>query len=179
MNTQANMNATTLADAATIQAMIRQLAIDIRNRANEAPLLIGVRTNGVPIAERIAAELGSDQPVDAIDITLYRDDLASRALPEVLGSELHEDINGRRVVLVDDVLFTGRTVRAALSVLAEYGRPSRIELCALVDRGLRELPIAADHVGMFIETTPRQHVRVNLAATGAQQDEVILTEDPE
>jgi pyrimidine operon attenuation protein / uracil phosphoribosyltransferase len=173
------MKSTQLADANAVQAMIQSLAESILRRSAEQPLLIGIRTNGVPIAERVAAELGAPSPVGAIDITLYRDDLGSRALPEVLGSELHEDINGRRVVLVDDVLFTGRTVRAALSVLAEYGRPSRVELCTLVDRGLRELPICADFAGMTIETTARQHVRVNLAETGAQQDEVILTEDPE
>jgi pyrimidine operon attenuation protein / uracil phosphoribosyltransferase len=171
------MNTRKMADGTKVQQMIDQLAAEIESRSQTATTIVGVRTNGVPIAERIAKRINAQSPVGAIDITLYRDDLASRALPEVHGSDLPQSIDGQRLILVDDVLFTGRTIRAALSVLAEYGRPNRIELCVLVDRGHRELPICADYTGMKLETTPAQHVRVNLTETGSNEDEVILTEE--
>jgi pyrimidine operon attenuation protein/uracil phosphoribosyltransferase len=141
--------------------------------------LVGIFTNGVPLAARLAelikASTGQAPDLGTIDITLYRDDLAGRAAPLVRGSELPFALEGRRIVLVDDVLFTGRTIRAALNVLADYGRPRRVQLCVLVDRGHRELPIAADFTGMRTETRATDRIRVRLRETGAPQDEILLT----
>lgn len=134
--------------------------IDKRNRDENNLVLIGVKRRGVPLAHRLASLIaqrrGAEIPVGAMDITLYRDDLRLVAeTPIVRGSEIDFDLNGRTVVLVDDVIFTGRTVRAALSELLDFGRPKRIQLAVLVDRGHRELPIQPDFVGAKI-TTRRQ-----------------------
>lgn len=164
-------------DAAAIASALDRLVQALGGRA-ETPVLIGIHTNGVPLAHRLAAgwqrRTGIKPVVGTVDITLYRDDLAGRALPQVRGSDVPDDIEGKRVVLVDDVLFTGRTIRAALTELADYGRPQRIELCVLVDRGLRELPIAADYIGFTVETNPTQKVRLILTETGAPEDLIEL-----
>lgn len=161
-----------------IEAELKRLAAEIVAGGEDAPVLVGIHTHGVPLARRLAdaiAAAGHARPEEgAIDITLYRDDLGSRALPQVLGSDIPFDVEGRRVVLVDDVLFTGRTVRAALAVLADYGRPQRVQLCVLVDRGHRELPICADFTGITLVTERTDHVRVALTETGAAEDAVIL-----
>lgn len=151
---------------------------EIMGDGRELPALIGIHTNGPPLARRLALGLesaGHKRPdLGAIDITLYRDDLAGRALPRVLGSDIPFSVEGRRVVLVDDVLFTGRTVRAALTVLGDYGRPRAVELAVLVDRGHRELPICADYTGIKLATKRADHVRVVLQECGASQDAVVL-----
>jgi pyrimidine operon attenuation protein/uracil phosphoribosyltransferase len=143
-------------------------------------VLLGIPTRGVPLARRLAARIhafeGIDIPVGALDITLYRDDLrlhATRALgkTEIPGG----GIDGRRVILVDDVLFSGRTVRAALDALGDVGRPSSVQLAVLVDRGHRELPIRADYVGKNIPTALTESVRVSLAETDDGVDEVRLS----
>ncbi|MCC6464200.1 MAG: bifunctional pyr operon transcriptional regulator/uracil phosphoribosyltransferase PyrR [Planctomycetes bacterium] len=174
------MGEKTLYAAAEIAAAIQRLATEIA-RLGEAPVLVGIHTGGVPLAGRLAAALraatGKEIPQGTLDITLYRDDLAGRALPEVRGSNIDCDLEGRRVVLVDDVLFTGRTVRAALNELADYGRPSRVQLCVLVDRGHRELPICADYAGFRVETRKQDRVRVRLTETGAARDEVVLVQE--
>ncbi len=171
MNTSVFVNSQAIAEGVT------RLARAV-SAPGAAPVLIGIRTNGVPLASRMAdacVALGFPRPdLGAIDITLYRDDLAGRALPTVHGSDIPVELAGRRVVLVDDVLYTGRTVRSALIELADYGRPERIELCVLVDRGLRELPICADYVGFECKTAPGDHVEVNLTESGAKQDAVLL-----
>ena len=142
-------------------------------------VLLGIPTRGVPLAKRLAARIhafeGIDVPVGALDITLYRDDLrlhATRALgkTEIPGG----GIDGRRVILVDDVLFSGRTVRAALDAINDVGRPGSVQLAVLVDRGHRELPIRADYVGKNIPTAQTESVRVSLAETDGV-DEVKLT----
>jgi pyrimidine operon attenuation protein / uracil phosphoribosyltransferase len=167
-----------LQDASAIAAAVSRLAQGLAENP-EPPVLIGIRTHGVPLAARLAEALvkrGIARPeLGAVDITLYRDDLAGRPLPQVRGSEIPVDLEGRRVVLVDDVLFTGRTVRSALLVLAEFGRPRRVELCVLVDRGHRELPICADHVGFGIETQAQDDIRVRLTEAGAPVDQIIRT----
>ncbi|MCB9893524.1 MAG: bifunctional pyr operon transcriptional regulator/uracil phosphoribosyltransferase PyrR [Planctomycetes bacterium] len=167
-----------LHDGGAIDAQIKRLAAEIADGESDPPALIGIRTHGVPLAARLADAMeaaGRKRPqLGAIDITLYRDDLAGKALPQVLGSEIRFDIEGRRVVLVDDVLFTGRTVRAALTELADYGRPRRVELCALVDRGHRELPICADYTGFKVETDLKQRIRVRLKEGGDAEDAVVL-----
>ena len=130
-------------------------------------LLIGIQRRGVPLARRIAASIleneGAEIPVGALDITFYRDDLSMVAQqPVVKGTELPVDLNGRTVVLVDDVLYTGRTIRAAMDALVDFGRPQAIRLAVLVDRGHRELPIRADHVGKNVPTSREEVVRVHL-----------------
>jgi pyrimidine operon attenuation protein/uracil phosphoribosyltransferase len=143
-------------------------------------VLLGIPTRGVPLAARLAARIhafeGIDVPAGSLDITLYRDDLrlhATRALgkTEVPGG----GIDGRRVILVDDVLYSGRTVRAALDALSDIGRPRSVQLAVLVDRGHRELPIRADYVGKNIPTALTESVRVSLAEIDGGEDEVRLT----
>jgi pyrimidine operon attenuation protein/uracil phosphoribosyltransferase len=140
--------------------------------------LVGIRTRGVPLARRLAKLIGtrtaSEIPVGTLDITLYRDDLTDiGSQPLVRATELPFPIDGRRIVLVDDVLFTGRTVRAAIDQLIDFGRPERIELVVLVDRGGRELPIQANYVGRAVSTSKKQTVSVRLEELDGR-DEVVL-----
>jgi pyrimidine operon attenuation protein/uracil phosphoribosyltransferase len=151
-----------------------------RNRGVGDLALVGVRTRGVPIARRLAASLrditGIDVPTGALDITLYRDDLMKTAVgpqPIVRRTEIPFSIDGRHIVLVDDVLYTGRTIRAALDALIDFGRPSTIQLVVLVDRGHRELPIKADYVGKNVPTSRRETIHVRLAEIDGA-DEVTL-----
>jgi pyrimidine operon attenuation protein/uracil phosphoribosyltransferase len=140
----------------------------VEKQAGTAGLvLIGIQRRGVPLARRIAASIleheGADIPVGALDITFYRDDLSMVAQqPVVKGTELPTAIDGRTIVLVDDVLYTGRTIRAAMDALVDFGRPQAIRLAVLVDRGHRELPIRADHVGKNVPTSREEIVRVHL-----------------
>ncbi|MEX2183015.1 MAG: bifunctional pyr operon transcriptional regulator/uracil phosphoribosyltransferase PyrR [Chloroflexota bacterium] len=137
-------------------------------------MLIGIQRRGVPLARRIAASIaeheGVDVPVGALDITFYRDDLSMVAQqPVVKGTELPSGIDGKTVVLVDDVLYTGRTIRAAMDALVDFGRPQAIRLAVLVDRGHRELPIRADHVGKNVPTSREELVRVHLEETDGDE----------
>jgi len=130
--------------------------------------LIGIQRRGVPLARRLAEAIheheGVELPVGALDITFYRDDLSMIAQqPLVKGTDLPFDLNGRTIVLVDDVLYTGRTIRAAMDALVDFGRPQAMRLAVLVDRGHRELPIRADHVGKNVPTSREEVVRVHLA----------------
>src|SRR5262247_4178225 len=139
-----------------------------KQAGTEGLLLIGIQRRGVPLAQRIAASIaeheGVDVPVGALDITFYRDDLSMVAQPPVVkGTALPSGIDGRTVVLVDDVLYTGRTIRAAMDALVDFGRPQAIRLAVLVDRGHRELPIRADHVGKNVPTSREEIVRVHVA----------------
>src|SRR6188474_1247814 len=141
----------------------------VEKQAGTAGLaLVGIQRRGVPLARRIAASIaeneGVDVPVGALDITFYRDDLSLVAQqPVVKGTDLPFDLNGATVVLVDDVLYTGRTIRAAMDALVDFGRPQAIRLAVLVDRGHRELPIRADHVGKNVPTSREELVKVHLA----------------
>jgi pyrimidine operon attenuation protein / uracil phosphoribosyltransferase len=135
--------------------------------------LVGIQRRGVPLARRIAAAIaeheGVELPVGALDITFYRDDLSLVAQqPIVKGTDIPFDLNGRTVVLVDDVLFTGRTIRAAMDALIDFGRPQAIRLAVLVDRGHRELPIRADHVGKNVPTSREESVQVSLEETDGE-----------
>ncbi|MEO0079578.1 MAG: bifunctional pyr operon transcriptional regulator/uracil phosphoribosyltransferase PyrR [candidate division WOR-3 bacterium] len=162
--------------AQKVTELIDRLAEEIgrRNQDRKDLALVGIKRRGVPLAKRLAARLGNC-PVGAIDITLYRDDLQLVAeAPIVRGSEIGFDITGKTLVLVDDVIFTGRTVRAALSELLDYGRPREIQLAVLVDRGHRELPIQPDFVGRRIETRRDDLVDIYLQETDGR-DEVVLT----
>ena len=134
---------------------------------------VGIQRRGVPLAHRIAASIleheGVSIPVGALDITFYRDDLSMVAQqPVVKGTEIPFDLNGRTVILVDDVLYTGRTIRAAMDALIDYGRPQAIRLAVLVDRGHRELPICADHVGKNVPTSREEIVKVLLEETDGE-----------
>ena len=140
-----------------------------RNRTLEELALIGIRSRGVPLARRLSATIreisGHDVPTGALDITLYRDDLMRHAIgtqPLVRSTEIPFTIDDKRILLVDDVLYTGRTIRAALDALIEFGRPKSIQLVVLVDRGHRELPIKADYVGKNLPTSPTESVQVHL-----------------
>lgn len=152
-------------NAADAERGLRRLAEEIveRHRGTDKLLLVGIRRGGVPLAEHLARLLSTegDVPVGTVDITLYRDD-ASTALPNprIGPTRLPIDIDGYRVILIDDVLYSGRTVRAAVDALLDYGRPAQIELAVLLDRGGRELPIQADYVVRKVETTAAERVDV-------------------
>jgi pyrimidine operon attenuation protein/uracil phosphoribosyltransferase len=173
-----------LMDAARMGRTLARIAHEIveRHADMRAVALVGVRSRGVPLARRLARELreatGVEPPVGALDITLYRDDFTMiAAQPVMKGTDIPFSIDGRVVVLVDDVLFTGRTVRAALDQLIDFGRPSRIELAVVVDRGHRELPIRADYVGKTLTTARTEVVQVLLSEEDGR-DGVVLLERP-
>lgn len=167
-----------------IDRALRRVSHEIleRNASSLADLtLVGVLTRGVPLAQRVAENIrhfeGLEVPVGSLDITLHRDDLRTRGEePEVRGSRVPFDVAGKTVVLVDDVLYTGRTARAAMDALLELGRPAAIRLAILVDRGHRELPIRADYVGKNVPTSRLETVRVRLVETDGE-DEVIRLAD--
>ena len=171
-----------ICDSPAVERLIASMAAELaRTRRGDVPLrLVGVRTRGVPLAERLATELtrvsGADVPVGALDITLYRDDLGrTHSWPVLRGTEIPFDIEGADVVLVDDVLFTGRTVRAALNAVCDLGRPALVRLAVLVDRGHRELPIRADVVGLELATGRDDHVQVRLRPAD-EGDEIIAVD---
>jgi pyrimidine operon attenuation protein/uracil phosphoribosyltransferase len=158
-------------DADRISRALTRIAHEIleRNHGIGGVALVGVRSRGVPLARRIAAVLtgvtGDEVPTGALDITLYRDDLMRTAVgpqPLVRKTEIPFSIDDRTIVLVDDVLYTGRTTRAALDALIDFGRPRAIQLVVLVDRGHRELPIKADYVGKNVPTSRKESVQVHL-----------------
>ncbi|HEV8324894.1 MAG TPA: bifunctional pyr operon transcriptional regulator/uracil phosphoribosyltransferase PyrR [Myxococcota bacterium] len=173
----------TLLDERGVGDALARMAGEILARQSDprALVLVGVRTGGVPLAQRlqklVAARTEHAPALGVLDITLYRDDVfVGLPRPEVGPTELPGTLEGQVVVLVDDVLFTGRTTRAALVELMDYGRPRQVQLAVLVDRGWRELPIAPDYVGLAVETTREQTVRVHLRETGAPADRVVLLE---
>lgn len=153
-----------LLDAAGITATVDRLAHEVAARSETSPVLVGLYTRGVTLANRLSralSGLGLSCPVGALDVSLYRDDLADLSkTPRLESTELPFSMDGARVVLCDEVLYTGRTVRAALDGLMDFGRPARVELAVLVDRGNRELPIRPDFVGLTVETGPGDYVQV-------------------
>jgi pyrimidine operon attenuation protein/uracil phosphoribosyltransferase len=158
-------------DADRISRTLARIAHEIleRNRTIEELALVGIRSRGVPLAKRLAGLIRDiskhDVPTGALDITLYRDDLMRQpvgAQPVIRSTEIPFSIDDKRILLVDDVLYTGRTIRAALDALVEFGRPKAIQLAVLVDRGHRELPIKADYVGKNIPTALSESVQVHL-----------------
>jgi pyrimidine operon attenuation protein/uracil phosphoribosyltransferase len=147
-------------------------------------VLVGVRSRGSHLAERLAKRISEiadiHVPVGTLDITLYRDDLRARSdYPDLVRTEIPVDLEGALVLLTDDVLYTGRSIRAALEGLMALGRPSRIELAVLVDRGHRELPIRADYVGKNVPTSPTETIRVRFVEDGADEDAVCLMALPD
>ena len=171
-----------LADALGFDRTIHRLAYEIveRNRGVENLAIIGIRTRGAHLAERIrniVTEMeGAEVPLGILDITLYRDDFRMKLKqPEVASTDIPFEVDDMNLILVDDVLFTGRTVRSALNALMDLGRPARIQLAILVDRGHRELPIAADFVGKHIPTSIGEEVRVRMEEVDGA-DEILLVE---
>ena len=171
-------------DSVRMGRTVTRIAHEIleRNRGVEELALIGIRTRGVPLARRLARTIADiaqhEVPTGVLDITLYRDDLMRTAVgaqPVIKRTEIPFSIDNKRILLVDDVLYTGRTIRAALDALIEFGRPKAIQLVVLVDRGHRELPIKADYVGKNLPTSPEQSVQVRLEETD-NVDEVVLQE---
>lgn len=167
-------------DSQAIKRALTRVAHEIveHNKGVSDVVLVGIRTRGVPLAQRVAEEIkrieGIDLPVGVLDITLYRDDLSTLAYqPIVHETLLPFSINDKKVVLVDDVLFTGRTVRAALDAIIDIGRPSSIQLAVLIDRGHRELPIRADYVGKNVPTSSKEIVSVQLTSTDSSEQVVI------
>jgi len=172
-------------DAARISRTLTRIAHEIveRNRGVDDLAFVGIRTRGVPIAKRLSALLrditAHAVPTGSLDITMYRDDLMRNAVgpqPLVRRTEIDFSIDGRRILLADDVLFTGRTIRAALDALIDFGRPRTIQLVVLVDRGHRELPIKADYVGKNVPTSLQHVVQVHLEEVDGV-DEVRLEEN--
>jgi pyrimidine operon attenuation protein/uracil phosphoribosyltransferase len=166
-------------DADRMERTLTRIAHEIveRNRGIDDLALVGIRTRGVPLARRLARIVGAigggEIPTGALDITLYRDDLMRHAVgaqPVIGRTEIPFSIDDRRILLVDDVLYTGRTVRAALDALIEFGRPRSIQLVVLVDRGHRELPIKADYVGRNLPTALDQSVQVHLTETDGRDE---------
>lgn len=176
---------TRLLDASAINRALTRIAHEIveRNKGTEDLVLVGIITRGVPLARRIAEKIaqfeGVEIPVGSLDITLYRDDLSTIADQPIVGeSEIPVDLTGKAVVMVDDVIYTGRTARAAMDAIMDHGRPRQIQLAVLVDRGHRELPIRPDYVGKNVPTSRREIIHVRLMETD-QAEEVILAERKE
>jgi pyrimidine operon attenuation protein / uracil phosphoribosyltransferase len=171
-----------LLDSQQLPRTLRRLAHEIveNNRGSEGLVLVGLLSRGFPLAKRLAAEIRAfenvDVPVGSLDIGLYRDDLGRGApMPRVRPSDIPVDIDDKTVVLVDDVLFTGRSVRAAMEALLDHGRPARVRLAVIVDRGHRELPIRPDFVGKNVPTSPTQDVQVRVMELD-NEDGVYLVE---
>ena len=177
-----NIEKNMILDSAAIDRSLTRIAHEIieKNKGTEKLALIGVRTRGVPLAERLGEKIkkieGKEVPVGRLDITLYRDDLTTLSDQPVLhGTNVDFDISGKRIILVDDVLYTGRTVRAALDAIIDLGRPLLIQLAVLIDRGHRELPIRADFVGKNVPTSKKELIVVKLSDID-QDEKVILAE---
>jgi len=170
---------TILMNAAAIQRALMRIAHEIveRNETGDELVLVGIQKGGAPLAERIATNLASlwnhPVPCGQLDVSMHRDDLGQRAAPTVHPTVIPFDVTGKTVVLVDDVLFSGRTIRAALDALNDFGRPQRIQLAVLVDRGHRELPIKADFVGKNQPTSLKEKVHVHIGGS-SQEDAVVL-----
>jgi pyrimidine operon attenuation protein/uracil phosphoribosyltransferase len=170
---------TLILNAAAIQRALTRIAHEIaeRNEAGNEVVLVGIQRGGVPLGRRLGALLmgiwGQAVPTGDLDVSMHRDDLDRRAAPNVQPTVIPFDVTGKTVVLVDDVLFSGRTIRAAMDSLNDFGRPRRIQLAVLIDRGHRELPIKADFVGKNVPTAHTERVRVRLTEMGGA-DEVVI-----
>jgi pyrimidine operon attenuation protein/uracil phosphoribosyltransferase len=166
-------------DTGDVDRAIRRIAHEIleKNRGSDDLVLLGIQTRGVPLAERLSAALqeieGSAVAAGSLDIGLYRDDLDRRPKTELGATSVPAPIGGKTVILVDDVLYTGRTIRAALDALADIGRPSRVQLAVLVDRGHRELPIRPDYIGKNVPTSRNERVSVRLIERDGEDGVVI------
>jgi len=175
---------TTILDEQAMSRALTRIAHEIleRNKGGENLVLVGIKTRGVPLAKRLQERIKTiediDVPIGELDITLYRDDLQKKSVegdPKINETNISEDISNKTVVLIDDVLYTGRTVRAAMDAVMDVGRPNQIQLAILIDRGHRELPIRADYVGKNIPTSNQEVIVVKMAEID-EEDEVGLYE---
>ena len=170
---------TVILNAAAIQRALARIAHEIaeRNEVGADVVLIGIPKGGVPLSQRLSAILAGiwnqPVPVGTLDVSMHRDDLDQRAAPKVYPTVIPFDVTGKTVVLVDDVLFSGRTARAAMDALNDFGRPKKIQLAVLIDRGHRELPIKADFVGKNVPTAVGEKIHVRLGEQGGE-NEVVL-----
>lgn len=172
-------------DARALARALQRMAVEILEQAHgpDGLVLIGIQRRGVELAARLASLMERDEgvtiPRGALDITLYRDDLETVGPKPVIGeTRIPSDLTGKHAVIVDDVLYTGRTVRAALDELADFGRPKRISLCVLVDRGGRELPIAADIVGKAVKTVPKDRIDVLVEELDGRDEVAVVRGGP-
>ncbi|HEX4342507.1 MAG TPA: bifunctional pyr operon transcriptional regulator/uracil phosphoribosyltransferase PyrR [Verrucomicrobiae bacterium] len=171
--------ATVILNMAAMQRALTRIAHEIaeRNEASNDVVLVGIQRGGVPLALRLGEILNAiwqhPVPVGSLDVSMHRDDLDQRAAPRIYPTEMRFDVNAKTVVLVDDVLFSGRTIRAAMDALNDFGRPKKIQLAVLIDRGHRELPIKADFVGKNVPTATEEKVIVRVNESGTE-DEVVL-----
>ncbi len=171
-------------DEAAMQRAIKRIAheIDEQNKGLENVYLVGIRSRGVPMADRLADYLksidGVEVPTGILDITLYRDDLSTIShQPVIKGSKIDYEVQGKNIILVDDVLYTGRTVRAAIDAILDFGRPEKIQLCVLIDRGHRELPVKANYVGKNIPTSDEEIVKVCFVETDGEDSVRLMVRD--
>jgi pyrimidine operon attenuation protein/uracil phosphoribosyltransferase len=166
-------------NAAAIQRALTRIGHEIaeRNETSAEVALVGIQRGGVPVAQRLSAILSSiwehAVPTGSLDVSMHRDDLDQRVAPNVQPTVIPFDVTGKTVVLVDDVLFSGRTIRAAMDALNDFGRPRRIQLAVLIDRGHREFPIKADFVGKNLPTAPGENVLVRLSEMGGVNEVVV------
>jgi pyrimidine operon attenuation protein/uracil phosphoribosyltransferase len=171
---------TVILDAMAIQRALARIAHEIaeRNEIGAEVVLVGIPVGGDHLAKRLSKLLAEiwhqPVPVGILDVSMHRDDLDQRAAPKVYPTVIPFDVTGKTVVLVDDVLFSGRTTRAAMDALNDFGRPKKIQLAVLVDRGHRELPIKADFVGKNVPTAREEKISLSLTENGAERDEVVL-----
>jgi len=172
-------DSTVILNAGAMQRALTRIAHEIveRNEAGEEVVLVGIQRGGVPLAHRLSGLLtaiwGAQVATGKLDVSMHRDDLDQRVAPHVQPTVIPFDVTGKTVVLVDDVLFSGRTIRAAMDALNDFGRPKRIQLAVLIDRGHRELPIKADFVGKNVPTAADENVHVRLSEEGGP-DEVVV-----
>ncbi len=170
---------TVILNAAAIQRALTRIAHEIaeRNETSAEVVLVGIQRGGMPLARRLGKVLseiwGQPVPTGSLDVSMHRDDLDRRIAPNVQPTDISFDIAGKTVVLVDDVLFSGRTIRAAMDALNDFGRPRNIQLAVLIDRGHRELPIKADFVGKNVPTSPDENIKVHINKSG-NEDKVTL-----
>jgi pyrimidine operon attenuation protein/uracil phosphoribosyltransferase len=183
-NSPPTSTATPIMDAAAIQRALKRVAHEIveQNAELESVILVGIPLRGVEIARRLAGLIREIAQVEVangvIDVAMHRDDVGTRAeLPVVRASKLPTSLEGRTVIIVDDVLFTGRTVRAAMDAISSFGRPARIQLVALIDRGHRELPIRPDFVGKNLPTAAHEQIQLRLQETDGEPDGVWLLKE--
>jgi pyrimidine operon attenuation protein/uracil phosphoribosyltransferase len=180
------MSERTLLSAEDMQRALVRVAHEIveRNKGAKDLVLVGMQTRGVPLARRLATTIqgleGINVPVGSLDISLYRDDLSSLSLkPTVHRTDIPVDVTDKQIILVDDVFYTGRSIRAAMDALIDLGRPQSIQLAVLVDRGHRELPIRADYVGKNIPTSKNEEIKVDIKEVDGEDKVSIVSSDKE
>ncbi|MCL6471617.1 MAG: bifunctional pyr operon transcriptional regulator/uracil phosphoribosyltransferase PyrR [Firmicutes bacterium] len=169
-------------DGEAMGRAITRIAHEIleKNRGAENLVIVGIRNRGIFFAQRLADKIkeieGVDLPVGALDVTFYRDDVTTYSNPKIYKTEIPFDVTGKTIILVDDVLYTGRTIRASMDAIMDYGRPAAVQLAVMIDRGHRELPIRADYVGKNIPTSRKERVQVKVTEVDGQ-DQVTIGEE--